>query len=69
MQHHIIIMVVLLMAVEIPVRRLVVYLHVSHPQRTVDLHLRVEEVGSCVAVVQSRINDLHVLSVGGLELL
>ena len=54
-QHHIIIMVILLVSVEIPVRRLVVDLHVSHPQRAVDLHLSVEEVGTRISVVQSPI--------------
>lgn len=39
--------------------------HVAHPQRTVDLHFRVEEVGTGIPVVQTGVDDFHGLSVCG----
>ena len=67
MEHNIIIMVVALMPMQEPIGRLVVYLHVAHPQFAANLHLGVEEVGARVAVVQARVDHLHRLSVGGVE--
>ena len=51
MQHHIIIMCILVVSMQIPVARLVMYLDIAHPQRSVYLHLGVEEVWSGISVV------------------
>ena len=67
MQHHIIIMWVAVVTMGIPVGRAQVQLHIAHPQRATDAHLRVEEVGSSVAVVQPWVNHLHLAAVGGGE--
>ena len=64
-EHHIIIGVVLVVSVDIPVTAFKVQLHVAHPQCVADAHLRIEEVRSCIAVVQSWVDDLHRPSVGG----
>ena len=55
--------------VQVPVAGFVVYLYVSNPQRATYFYLRVEEVGSVVMVVQSRVYHLYELSVGGRKLL
>ena len=62
-ENHVGVVLVLVVTVQIPVTRLVVDLHIPHPQGSVDSHLRIEEVGTCVAVVQSRVNHFDVLSV------
>ena len=66
-EHHVVVCRVVVVAVSVPVARLVVYLHVAHPQGAVHLHLRVEEVGSGVAVVQAGVEHLHSSVVGGLQ--
>ena len=35
------------------------HLDVAHPQGAVDFDLGVEEVGACVRIVQTRIDDLY----------
>ena len=55
------------MAMGKPVARLIVDLDVAYPQRTVNLHLGVEEVGPGVEVVQTGVNHLNGLAVGGLQ--
>ena len=40
-------------------------LHIADPERSVDPHLRIEEVGTGMAVVQSHIDHLHRLPVRG----
>ena len=57
-EDNIIIALVLIVAMQIPVARLVVDLHVAHPERLPYPDLRIEEVGTCVAIVQSRIDYL-----------
>ena len=66
-QHHIIIFRVVVMAVMIPVARLHVYLYIAHPERSSYAHLGIEEVGTCIPVVQAGINHLHLATVGGLQ--
>ena len=51
MQHYIIIMDVLVVSMQIPIARLVMYLDIAHPQRSVYLHLGVEEVWSGISVM------------------
>ena len=65
MEHDVIVARVVLMAMQVPVGRAVVNLDVAHPQRPVDFHLGIEEVGPCIAVVQSWVDDLHLATVGG----
>ena len=55
-ENHIIVTRILVMAVQIPVTGFVMDLHVAHPQRPADLHLRIEEVGTCIVVVQAGVN-------------
>ena len=66
---HVVVAPVFVVAMQIPVRRLVVYLHVAHPQCLADPHLRIEEVGPRIAVVQSRVDHLDGLSVTRRQLL
>ena len=68
MEHHIVVGGIAVVPVVVPVGGLVVYLHVAHPQGAVHLHLGVEEVGSCIAVVQSGIYHLKPPVVGGVQL-
>ena len=51
MQHYIIIMDVLVVSMQIPIARLVMYLDIAHPHRSVYLHLGVKEVWSGISVV------------------
>ena len=64
-EHHIIVMLVALVAVQIPVAGAVVQLDVAHPQRAAYLDAGVEEVGPAVVVVQSGVDHLYRASVGG----
>ena len=68
MQHDVVIPCIAVVSVDVPVAAAQVYLDVAHPQRTADAHLRVEEVGPGVAVVQARVYHLHLASVGRREL-
>jgi hypothetical protein len=43
-------------------------LHISHPQRTANAHLRIEEVWAGIAVVQAWVNHFHRTAVGGVQL-
>ena len=38
---------------------------ITHPQFTVDAHLGIEEVGPCIAIEATGIDDLHPTAVGG----
>jgi len=69
MEYYIIVCRVVVVSVYIPVVGTIMNLHVSHPQCTVNLHLSVEEVWSRIAVVQTRVNHLHQLAVGGVHFL
>ena len=51
MQHYVIIMDILVVSMQIPVARLVMYLDIAHPQRSVYLHFRVEEVRPSISVM------------------
>ena len=44
-----------------PVGRLQVYLHISHPHGSCYAHLSIEEVGPCIAVLQSGVDNLNLL--------
>ena len=44
-----------------PVAGAEVDFHVAHPELPVYLHLSIEKVGTCIVVVQSRVNHLHSL--------
>ena len=66
-QDDVVIVRIAVVPVQEPVGRTVVYLYIAHPQRSADLHFRIEEIGTCIAVMQSGINDFHLLSVSGLE--
>ena len=48
-----------------PVRRLLMYLYVTHPEGTANFQLGIEEVGACIPVGQTGVNDFHRLAVGG----
>ena len=61
-KNHVVVCLVLVVAMQKPVRCLVVNLHIANPQHPVHLYLRIEEVRSGVAVVESRVNHLHRLS-------
>ena len=64
---YIVIITILVMTMEIPVRRLVVDLHVSHPQRGTNPDLRIEEVWPRISVMQTRVNHLDGLAVARLK--
>lgn len=64
-QNHVVVSFVLVVGVKIPVTRLVVNLHVAHPESSGNLDFGVEEIGSCIAVVQSGVDDFHLPVVGG----
>ena len=65
-EDDVVIAFVLVVAMHIPVARLVVYLHVAHPQGAANLDFGIEEVGACIAIVQARVDDFHLLmDVGG----
>ena len=67
-QHHIVIFGITVVAVGVPLAAAQVNFHVAHPQRIAYAHLCVEEVGSRIAVVQARVQHLHLASVSGREL-
>ena len=64
-QNHVVVSLILVVGMKMPVARLVVNLHVAHPQRTVNFDFSVEEIGPCIAVVQSGVDDFHLPVVGG----
>ena len=63
MQDDVVIALVLVVPMQIPVRRLVVYLHISHPQGAPDSDLRIEEVRPGIAIMQARINHFDGITV------
>ena len=63
MEDHVVVVLVFVMSMQIPVARLVMNLDISNPESPADSHFRIEEVWTCVAIVQSRVNHLDVLSV------
>ena len=65
MKHHVVVCCILVVSMQKPVGRTVVNLHITHPQRAVNLHLSIEEVGTCIMIVQPRVNHLHDFPVGG----
>ena len=64
-QNHVVVSFVLVVSMKIPVARLVVNLHVAHPESSGNLDFGVEEIGPCIAVVQSGVDDFHLPVVGG----
>ena len=68
MQHHIVVSRILVVSVQKPVGRALVYLHIAHPQRAVKPNLGIEEVGTRVMVMQTGIDYLHESSVRSAEL-
>ena len=68
MEDHIVISLVLVMSMNIPVARLVVDLHIPHPKRPSDLDLRIEEIRTRIAIMQTRVNHLDNLAVARLQL-
>ena len=58
---------VLVVMVEVPVGGFHVKFHVAHPFGAIDDDLGAREVGTCVGVGQSGVNDLHRLAVDGAE--
>jgi hypothetical protein len=64
-QNHVVVSFVLVVGVKKPVARLVVNLHVAHPKGSGNLDFGVEEIGPCIAVVQSGVDDFHLPVVGG----
>jgi hypothetical protein len=59
--------VVAVVSVAKPVGGVLVYLHISHPQRVAHLHLGVEEVGARVGVGEARVDEVDGLSAVGEE--
>ena len=51
MEHHIVIAMVFVVVMQIPVARLVVYLHVAHPEDAANVDLGIEEVWARIAIV------------------
>ena len=68
MQHHVVVLRVVVVAMTVPVGCLPVYLHIAHPQGFSDTYLGIEEVGAGVPVRQTRVNHLDRQAVGGLHL-
>ena len=66
-QDNVVVAFILIMSVHIPVACLVVNLHVAHPQGSVEFDFGIEEIGPCIAVVQSGVNYFHSLVPGGGE--
>ena len=64
-QNHVVVSLVLVVGVKKPVARLVVNLHVAHPKGSGNFDFSVEEIGPCIAVVQSGVDDFHLPVVGG----
>ena len=67
MQDDIVVGGVELMAMALPVAGAQVDFHVAHPHLTAHAHLGVEKIGTRMAVVQSGVDDFHLLPVGGRE--
>ena len=68
MQYHVVVSCIALMAMLIPVGRTGMDFDVAHPQGAVDTYLGVEEVGSGIGVVQSRVYHIDLQPVGGGEM-
>ena len=67
MEHRVVVVRITLMTMQEPVARLVVDLHITYPQCTTDFHLRIEEVRAGIKIMQTRVDDLHRLAVGGVQ--
>ena len=65
MQHNVVVGRVGVVTMPIPVLRMFVYLHIAHPHRLANAQFGIEEVGPRIAVMQSRVNHLHIPAVGG----
>ena len=57
---------VLVMTMPEPVGSLLVYLYIPYPQHAAYLDFGIEKVGSCMGVLQSRVDDFNCFSIGGL---
>ena len=64
-ENHVVVGRIVVVSVQIPVAGAFMDFHVTHPKRSVDFHLGIEEVGSRMMVVQSGVYDFHGLSVSG----
>ena len=62
-EHHVVVGFVRVVVVAIPVGGSIVNFHVAHPERAADFDFRIKEVGPLVPIVQSRVDDVHLLSV------
>ena len=67
MKHHVVVVAVAVMMMSKPVGAPVVYLHITYPHHLAYFHLCIEEVGSTVAVVHTRVYHLYLFAVGGEE--
>ena len=68
-QHNIVVGGIMIVTVNIPVGRFLVYFHVAHPKRAVDFHLCIEKIGTCMVVVKSRVDYFYGLPVGCFQLI
>ena len=66
-EHHVVVSLVLLVSVQIPVARFVVYFDIAHPEHSVYLDFSIEEIGPRIAVVQPWVDDFHLPMVGSME--
>jgi hypothetical protein len=57
MQYDRVVSSILVMPVMIPVRRVAVHFHIPHPESTIYLYFRIEEIGACIRVPQSAIDN------------
>ena len=60
-------MLVVVVAMQIPVAGLIMNLDIAHPQCAIDFHLRIEEVWPTIAIVQSWVYDLYLLTVSSVQ--
>ena len=67
-QDHVVVRRIGVVAMQKPVGRAFVNLHIAHPHHAVDAHLGIEEIRSGVHVQQPRVDNLHAATVGGAQL-
>ena len=68
MEDDIVVTLVLIMAMNIPVARLVVNLDVPYPERAPYLNLRIKEIRAGIAVMQTWVNHFDGFAVACLQL-
>ena len=64
MEDDIVVSCIKVMAVTLPVAGAQMYLDIPSPQSATDAHLGIDEVGTCIGVMQTRVYDLKRLAVG-----